>query len=493
MSRLLELIEKNFLKYGTAAIIMAVPLYPKFPLFKIPGTYVAIRLEDFLIIFIALVWALTQLRQRLKFLRDDLSQTIIAYLAIGFLSLFSAIFITQTVEPHIAFLHSIRRVQYLVVFFIMVASIKSKKDIRFFVQVFLLTAFLVFLYGIGQKFFMFPVISTMNVEFAKGLALRLVSGARVSSTFAGHYDLAAYLVLLLPLTMAVVVAAKKKWQRVFLLFFYGFLFWLLLASASRISFAAYLGAITITLVFLKKKAWIIPVIVLSLATSVFATELTERYAQTLRVSLIKMEEINIQLPWTKKPTRIAFEPEPTPTPMPPPDPGVAAPVKVYKITSTPTPTPTLTPGGKRYVYYGGGGEAPPEDRSTAIRLNVEWPRAIRAFLKNPLLGTGYSSITLATDNDYLRALGEVGLLGFLAFVFILIKIGLKARKIVFSKTPIEGEKAILIGIVGGALGFLANALFIDVFEASKVAITFWLLMGLLVGITRVSFSKKESQ
>src|SRR5205814_2283829 len=47
-----------------------------------------------------------------------------------------------------------------------------------------------------------------------------------------------------------------------------------------------------------------------------------------------------------------------------------------------------------------------EDRSTSIRLNVEWPRAVRALTKNPLLGTGYSSITLATDNDYLRALGE---------------------------------------------------------------------------------------
>ena len=59
-----------------------------------------------------------------------------------------------------------------------------------------------------------------------------------------------------------------------------------------------------------------------------------------------------------------------------------------------------------------------EDRSVSIRLNVEWPRAIRAFSKNPLLGTGYSSITLATDNDFLRLLGEVGLVGALAFFLI---------------------------------------------------------------------------
>ncbi len=204
-----------------------------------------------------------------------------------------------------------------------------------------------------------------------------------------------------------------------------------------------------------------------------------------------MEEINIQLPWTREPTKIAFRPEPTPTPTPVPsgeavEKGV---VKVYKIPPTPTPTPS----DKRYIYYGGGGEAPPEDRSTAIRLKVEWPRAIKAFLKNPLLGTGYSSITLATDNDYLRALGEVGLLGFLAFVLILVKIGLKSKAVVFSKKPVVGEKAIFIGLVGGSLGFLANALFIDVFEASKVAITFWLLMGLMVGITKVSFSKQKSK
>src|SRR3990167_10675400 len=50
-----------------------------------------------------------------------------------------------------------------------------------------------------------------------------------------------------------------------------------------------------------------------------------------------------------------------------------------------------------------------EDRSFNIRLKAEWPRAIRAFLKNPVLGTGYSSVGLAVDNDYLRSLAESGI------------------------------------------------------------------------------------
>ena len=42
-----------------------------------------------------------------------------------------------------------------------------------------------------------------------------------------------------------------------------------------------------------------------------------------------------------------------------------------------------------------------------------------------------------------------------------------------------------VGIASGLLGFFANAAFIDVFEASKVAITFWLLAGILIGLARL--------
>jgi O-antigen ligase len=143
-------------------------------------------------------------------------------------------------------------------------------------------------------------------------------------------------------------------------------------------------------------------------------------------------------------------------------------------TSEPTPTPSP-------VF---------EDRSTSIRLNVEWPRAIRALSKNPLLGTGYSSITLATDNDYLRLLGEVGILGFLAFFLIFLRIGRSVSKAFpLIKKYKRVELGFLAGMIGSFPGLLLNAVFIDIFEASKFAIIFWLLMGFTVGL--VSFNKNE--
>jgi hypothetical protein len=48
------------------------------------------------------------------------------------------------------------------------------------------------------------------------------------------------------------------------------------------------------------------------------------------------------------------------------------------------------------------------------------------------------------------------------------------------------------GVIGGIIGTMINAVFIDVFEASKFAITFWLLVGLAVYIAKeVSYGHKN--
>ena len=131
-----------------------------------------------------------------------------------------------------------------------------------------------------------------------------------------------------------------------------------------------------------------------------------------------------------------------------------------------------------------------EDRSTNIRLDVEWPRAMRALKKNPLLGTGYSSITLATDNHYLRLLGETGLFGF--FAFMLIKYRIFTRYLYNYPFKKAGKLAryFVIGLIGGSAGILINATFIDVFEASKFAINFWLFTGMALSLIR--HEKSES-
>jgi uncharacterized membrane protein YeaQ/YmgE (transglycosylase-associated protein family) len=146
-------------------------------------------------------------------------------------------------------------------------------------------------------------------------------------------------------------------------------------------------------------------------------------------------------------------------------------IALAESTASPSPTPTIS--------------SIINDVSIAIRLNVEWPRAARAIIKNPLLGTGYSSIGLATDNDYLRMLGETGILGTLAFALIFFRIGQIIAEAFPFRSKFTGlELAFIVGIIGASLGTFIMATFIDLFEASKFATIFWLLLGCAVSVVK---------
>ena len=58
------------------------------------------------------------------------------------------------------------------------------------------------------------------------------------------------------------------------------------------------------------------------------------------------------------------------------------------------------------------------DISFTTRFQAEWPNAWNAMLRDPLLGSGFATVTLAVDNNFLRILGETGLLGMTAFLSI---------------------------------------------------------------------------
>jgi hypothetical protein len=457
MRKLLK--SSDITKYLVAAILLAVPLYPKFPFIRVPGTFVSIRLEDFLLAVVSVIFVFRILPNVKKFLENKINKAIFLSLSIGFLSLITAIFVTKTVEPHIGFLHWLRRIEYFVPFFVGFLVIKERKEnLEFYLKVLMISVILAFLYGLGQRYLNWPVIITQNLEYSKGIALRWTPGSHINSTFAGHYDLATFLVMILPAYICLFFLLKGWRTKVMIFIVFSAGLWLLGNSGSRISVVSYLGALTIALFLIKKYKAIPLVIILSLVFFSMSSSLMARYSQIIEVTSKKILKIN----------NVFFKQEVVY--------ATDEPIGILKRRDTPTPTQVPPP-----VF---------EDRSTSIRLNIEWPRAIRALSKNPLLGTGYSSITLATDNDYLRLLGEVGTLGFLAFSLIFFRIGRSVSKAFPLIKKYKGvELGFLAGMIGSFPGLLLNAVFIDIFEASKFAIIFWLLMGFAVGL--VSLNKNE--
>ncbi len=494
----LKWLDANLIKILGVGFVFLIPLYPKFPLKFIDYTYIAIRVEDLYIAFITAAFVIQLLRKKLT-LNTRFLKYILAFWGAVFLSFLFGAFVQKTViYKHLGLLHSLRRVEYSVIFFIITSTIRNKKDFMIYFFSTILTVLLVSVYGIGQKFLGWPAVQTMNSVFARGAILFLTPEARISSTFAGHYDLAAYLVFFLPIILGVYF-----WKRniVYLLLFIVSLIALTL-TASRSSSLAYLLSIVPFLIFVKKFRVLVFVVVISVALSFMTNTLAARWAQALRVKQIFVNEQTGQV---VIPQKISTKELPSGNlyvqingnQIPKESSQTAKLVNetiLHDIRDEAKKSGRILTASEEasMVATISAGLTPVNtvisDISFATRIQVEWPRAIHAFLKNPILGSGPSSITEATDGDYFRWLGEFGLLGTLIFIFIIFSFIRFIWKEIRSLD--KYDKYIYYAYIFGLFGLMINATYIDVFEASKVAYVFWATTGIFIGSLNLAKNHK---
>ncbi|MGH7203160.1 MAG: O-antigen ligase family protein [Candidatus Levyibacteriota bacterium] len=518
MRKLLKLLDDNLLRFGVAFAILFTALYPKLPSINVPHTWVYVRLEDFLILFLAFIWLIQLLRRRITLPRPE-GYTLVIYWIIGAISLAYCIaFVIPGLPieffPSVAWLEFCRRIEYMILFFIAFSTVRSQRDIRFYLTTLAITVTLVTLYGFGQKFYLliwnffpeffkhnqfcFPAFLTGNEEFAKGTPFCLDSLSRISSTFGGHYDLAAYLVLVIPIFIALFIVVKRWYFKIPFAILVVMALELLNFTSSRTSFAAYvLGAIGM-LILWKKKLWIIPILLISVGVLFFLSNATlQRFAKTVQpvqvvqiqpgsttsdqdiqkiISTTQQKDAN-KKPQTPAPGTVTIGNDSSLAS------GSSQVLTAEDLASLQANSSISTVSGSFLLK-----KAYALDISFTTRFQAEWPRDWNAFLYNPLFGTGYSTLTLASDNDYLRALGETGLVGFLAFLFIFVIFGIFLKEVVYSVED-RVTQAFLFGLAGGVIGLLINAFLIDVFEASKVAEPLWILLGIALGAGKLYHKK----
>jgi hypothetical protein len=387
----------------------------------------------------------------------------------------------------------------MILFFIAASAVKSKKDLWHFLFSIIAALTLVNVYGLGQKFFGWPAVQTMNPEYAKGYLLFLTPEARISSTFSGHYDLAAYLIFLMPIILGAYFLKKNLYY----LFLFALSLLILIFTASRSSYLAYLFSTFPFLIFIRKLKYLVFVLFLTLFLTLASKNLTARFERTFQVKQIFVNQATGQV---VVPQKITSKELPAGS--------------FYIGLNTPSSPSTSTNSSQEALlkeqllkdireeskrtgrkmtieeeYQLAASLAATlkpistvvSDISFATRLQVEWPRAIVAFIRNPILGSGPSSITEATDNDYLRSLGEFGLLGTSLFALILFNI---VRFIIKASRKLKiDERNFYLSFLFGTMALMINASYIDVFEASKVAFQFWLIAGLYIGSLSYIYEK----
>lgn len=532
MKKLLKLFDDNLLKWGVFLAVIFIPLYPKIPTIHINHVWVYVRLEDFLILFLSLVWLIQIIRKKINFYWI-LFLPIFLYWFFGFLSVLNAIFFIGphllNFFPKIAFLSYMRHIEYMALFPISYSAINSKNDIKSFVKILSFTMIGIIVYGIGQKYyiylwdffpsffekysFCFPSFQTGNEQFAKGLALCLPSDGRITSTFGGHYDLAAFMVMVLPIFASLSILAKKNYQKfLYFLIFTGGLI-LLIFTSSRISFIAYILGIFATFVFLKIKKWFAPFLLISIfLLLLFNGSTAKRFLETIRFTSIVTNNQGqvVGVAENSLPSNLKNKISKDTLVIEGNVPSQNLPVGSGYITLSSGGTKTsvavvkkslslaeqkqlkLANGGVRISTVSGSfliQKVLVYDISFTTRFQSEWPTAWKAFLRNQFLGSGFSTISLATDGEYFRILGESGVFGMLSLFLIFVFIG----SVFYEKQKyLTGnlEKSLVLGLAGGTIGVLINGTFIDVLEASKVAETMWIFLGIAVAISMLANKNK---
>lgn len=526
----------NMLAIATLFLLAFIPLYPKLPLVDVVGTWVYVRSEDFVVFIVLFLWVVALFRNKIS-LKTPLTMPIFLFWIVGAIATLHGVLLIfptlQDVYQNVAFLSFLRRIEYTSIFFVAFSATQGKRYIRQIIAVLAITLFMVAAYGIGQKYLGFPAFLTMNEEFAKGWAIRLSPLSRISSTFGGHYDFAAYLVLVVPVIVSVLFVLRHWLLR-------GALILLVLLSGiamfmtvSRISFLALIAAIGLVLLFHKRKLVVLALPVVALAAVVIliaSPTLLSRFGSTIK-------EIDVIV--DAKTQRVVGHPQDVPntyfadkvihqqfladvsdvslTASPSADiviPYDNLPASVVLLTQPSAPTGEDLPQGTGYInislspikrrignfYYEPTKGVPDRnapvfiingsflvkrvltyDLSFTTRFQGGWPRTLAAFKRNVFLGSGYGSVGLAVDNSYLRTLGETGALGFASFLGIFLIMAMVIRK-TFPTLTDPLERSFIVGFCAGLAGLAFNGLFIDVFEASKVAFVLWILAGIVMGI-----------
>lgn len=489
-------LDDNLVKILLTGFIFFVPLWPKLPFKMVNYTYVAIRYDDFYLAILVFVFLIQLIRKKV-FLNKKFILPFVLFFSAVLASFLWNTFVSKTIVIlNLGLLHSLRRVEYMILFFIASSVIKTQKDFWKLLSYFFASVLLVILYGLGQKFLNFPAVQTMNPEYAKGYILYLTPDSRISATFGGHYDLAIYLVMAIPLILSFYFA---KMRNFYLFLFIGALL-ILLYTSSRSSFIAYFVATVAFLLFIRKYKFLVFVLILTAGLMFTTGEITKRFLKTFQVRRILVDDrtgavyIGQTITTKELPAGsfyVKLKDQSTGGNL---DKFRNQIVQEQVNLATISGELTTAKDTEKYVASLSANLRPVNtvvsDISLATRLQIEWPRAIDAFKKNPLLGSGPSSLTEATDGDYFRWLGEFGLFGTLAFLNILFLI-LKTIWLAIKKLSFE-EKLIGYGFIFGFLALFINASYIDAFEASKVAYIFWTLAGLYIGYYSLKIQKINS-
>jgi O-antigen ligase len=122
------------------------------------------------------------------------------------------------------------------------------------------------------------------------------------------------------------------------------------------------------------------------------------------------------------------------------------------------------------------------DTSASSRI-IGFKEAILAWRKSPFIGYGVTGFRFM-DAQYPRILVETGIIGMLAFVWLiytLFKVGITFRK----DHEDELLQGLCVGLIAGLVGLLVHAIGANTFIIVRIMEPFWFLTGIIIALASI--------
>lgn len=419
-------------------VLIFIAIMPKINIISISGNGAGIRVEDIILALLAVYYIIVIFINKTKKIESNelknISKIFMIFLAITLISTIFGYF-QGYIKLKLGALYFLRKIEY---FLLLIVSydivINDMWNLKSFLKFVDIVVIFHFIYSILQ---LLGILGSFN----RGEALSTLTQGRVSSTFNGAYELSAFLLLVMPIYLNKIIVEKKyKLKDIMCTLM---IFFCILASDSRTSIIIFM--FLIILFFTKEEknknkvalVWCI-IIFLITTFSILTIDISDNLDDT-RFATINISKMirTTQDAWYHK----DFD--------------------AYVMT------------GKWYGSYYNVNKLS-SDASFTIRVN-HWMQILDGLIRSPFIGVGASISGGSADGNYVRVLGESGILGFIFWIGMYIYILKILRN---GKNGNKIEKITRYALIS----MLFGAIFIDVFEASKVMMFFWTMLGITLAL-----------
>lgn len=432
-------------------IFSYIVLFPKISIVSVPGTYIGIRGEDLFLALFLLEFLLKYFVFKYDFSMPSairkISNIFFLYVLACLLSVFFGILNGTVESPLLGLLYAFRKFEYFSLIYVALVlfsgknTCKSNQQLRRFID---LSTVAIIAIGVLQKL-------GLVGAFSLGVYSPIFT-SRIMSTFSGPYEFSGYLLLITPLYVYELFKKQKYIKSSFYLIMIVYGIYLTQSRTSLVVF----GVIVILEGFRLSRSRALLMIIgslilvlIMLGGGLFKGAISAQSSSPATSSAERFESLNLSEMATE--TKYAWD------------------IKDFKTYQEVGPS--------REGLHG-------SDDSYSVRL-AKWFNLLDGFFQHPFLGLGLSATGEAVDGNYIRLLAESGVVGTALWAIVYFEIYVEARKRLIRQS--------LLATVTyyGLISLFLGAVFIDVFESSKIAMTFWFFAGWMLSNIETSSVENE--